>query len=286
RNHFLRLRSWLAARCLPVSEARQLGARSAMPPDQDTAPRRLRADARNNRRRLVEAARDVLIERGPAAPLDEIARRAGTGIATLYRHFPDRQALIRDVILDTLLRTNDEARQAASEEPDPSRALARYMHRAIDVRTAAVIPAQLAEAPLDHDEIRQARQTGPPCSRHSSAQPTGPPPCAATSPPVIPACSSSPCPAPSPPAPPPTPPPLPVPPWPPPPPPPPAAPRRPRPPPPPPSPPPPPRCPPPRAAWGSARHQRLDTDASNAPPARCVTRQPPPSPARCLRKRK
>jgi AcrR family transcriptional regulator len=132
-----------------------------MPPNQDDAPRRpLRADARDNRRRLVEAARDVLLERGPAAPLDEIARRAGTGIATLYRHFPDRKALIRDVILDALQRTIDEARQAASEEPDPFRALARYMHRAIDVRTAAVIPALLAEAPLDDEEFRQARQTG------------------------------------------------------------------------------------------------------------------------------
>src|SRR5215472_3373626 len=124
-----------------------------MPPDEDDAPRRpLRADARENRRRLIEAARDVLIERGPAAPLEEIARRAGTGIATLYRHFPDRQALIRAVILDAL--------QAAAEEPDPFRALARYMHRAIDVRTAAVIPALLAEAPFDDEEIGQARQTG------------------------------------------------------------------------------------------------------------------------------
>src|SRR5215469_6721374 len=132
-----------------------------MPPYEDDAPRRpLRADARENRRRLIEAARDVLIERGPAAPLEEIARRAGTGIATLYRHFPDRQALIRDVILDALQRTADEARQAAAEEPDPFRALARYMHRAIDVRTAAVIPALLAEAPFDDEQIRQARQTG------------------------------------------------------------------------------------------------------------------------------
>ena len=132
-----------------------------MPPNQDHGPRRPpRADARNNRRRLIEAARDVLIERGPAAPLEEIARRAGTGIATLYRHFPDRRALIRDVILDALQRTNDEARQAATQEPDPFRALARYMHRAIDVRTAAVIPALLAEAPFDDEEIRQARQTG------------------------------------------------------------------------------------------------------------------------------
>ena len=132
-----------------------------MPPDHDDAPRRpQRADARDNRRRLIEAARDVLIERGPSAPLEEIARRAGIGIATLYRHFPDRQALIRDVILDALQRTNDEARQAAAHEPDPFRALARYMHRAIDVRTAAVIPALLDQAPLDDEEIRQARQTG------------------------------------------------------------------------------------------------------------------------------
>jgi AcrR family transcriptional regulator len=132
-----------------------------MPTDHDDAPRRpLRADARDNRRRLLEAARDVLIERGPSAPLEEIARRAGTGIATLYRHFPDRQALIRDVILDALQRTNDEARQAASQEPDPFRALARYMHRAIDVRTAAVIPALLDQAPLEDEEISQARQTG------------------------------------------------------------------------------------------------------------------------------
>ena len=132
-----------------------------MPPDHDDAPRRpQRADARDNRRRLIEAARDVLIERGPAAPLEEIARRAGTGIATLYRHFPDRRALIRDVILDALQRTNDEARQAATQEPDPFGALARYMHQAIDVRTAAVIPALLDQAPFDDEEIRQARQTG------------------------------------------------------------------------------------------------------------------------------
>jgi AcrR family transcriptional regulator len=132
-----------------------------MPPNRDSAPRRpLRADARDNRRKLIQAARDVLIERGPAAPLEEIARRAGTGIATLYRHFPDRQALIRDVILDALQATNDEARQAATAEPDPFGALARYMHRAIDVRTAAVIPALLDQAPLDDEEISQARQTG------------------------------------------------------------------------------------------------------------------------------
>ena len=124
-------------------------------------PRRLRADAQDNRRRLLDAARDVFIERGPAAPLDEIARRAGTGIATLYRRFPDRQALISEVVRDAIERTTEEARLAAQQEPDPFRALARYMHRVVDVRTAAVIPALLDEIPFDDEELQHARSAGP-----------------------------------------------------------------------------------------------------------------------------
>jgi AcrR family transcriptional regulator len=123
--------------------------------------RPLRADARDNRRRLLEAARDVFIEQGASAPLDEIARRAGIGIATLYRRFPDRQALTRAVILDALQRTMDEARRAAEEEADPFGALVRYMHRAIDARTAAVIPALLGEVNFADEEIARARQEGP-----------------------------------------------------------------------------------------------------------------------------
>jgi AcrR family transcriptional regulator len=132
-----------------------------MPPIHSSLPGRpLRADARDNRRRLLEAARDAFIERGPGASLEEIARRAGTGIATLYRRFPDRRALIREVVLDGLQRTAEEAHQAALEEPDPFLALARYMHRAIDVRTAAVIPALLGQIPFDDEEIDRARQAG------------------------------------------------------------------------------------------------------------------------------
>ena len=132
-----------------------------MPPIHGSAPRPLRADARDNRLRLLEAARDVFIDRGPGAPLEEIARRAGTGIATLYRRFPDRRALIREVVLDSLQRTAEAAHQAAGEEPDPFAALARYMHWAIDVRTAAVISALLGEIPFDDEEITRARQAAP-----------------------------------------------------------------------------------------------------------------------------
>ncbi len=129
-----------------------------MPQTRDAAERRpLRADARDNRRRLLDAARDVFIEQGPSAPLDEIARRAGTGIATLYRRFPDRRALMREVVLDALQRTAEQARLAAGEEPDPFRALVSYLHRAIDVRTAAVIPTLLGEVSFEDGEMTRAR---------------------------------------------------------------------------------------------------------------------------------
>jgi AcrR family transcriptional regulator len=124
-------------------------------------PRPLRADAAGNRRKLLDAARDVFIEIGPAAPLEEIARRAGTGIATLYRRFPDRQTLMRDVVLDAIERSAEEARLAAEQEPDAFSALVRYMHQAIDVRSAAVIPALLGEVPMDDEKIAQAREAAP-----------------------------------------------------------------------------------------------------------------------------
>jgi len=117
----------------------------------------LRADARLNRVRILVAARDVFVEQGPGAPLEEISRRAGTGIGTLYRRFPDRQALMRAVVLDALERTTEEAHRAIDEEADPFAALVRYMHAALDTRIAAVIPVLLEEVPLDDDEILRSR---------------------------------------------------------------------------------------------------------------------------------
>ena len=55
----------------------------------------LRADARRNRERVLAAARAVFAEHGIDAPMATVARRAGVGVATLYRHFPTRDALVR-----------------------------------------------------------------------------------------------------------------------------------------------------------------------------------------------
>src|SRR5271163_4111091 len=75
------------------------------PPDQELAQptgqpatrpaEQLRADARQNRTRLISAATAAFAEKGADAPLEDIARRAGVGIGTLYRHFPSRLDLQR-----------------------------------------------------------------------------------------------------------------------------------------------------------------------------------------------
>lgn len=80
---------------------------------------RLRADAARNRERILAAARETFVQHGPDASLDEIARRAGLGNATLYRHFPDRTSLIKHVLLYVNQRIIDKAQRAMEEQNDP-----------------------------------------------------------------------------------------------------------------------------------------------------------------------
>jgi len=68
------------------------------------SPDHLRADARRNRQRLLDVAHEAFLEYGVTASMDEIARRAGVGSGTLYRHFPTREALILALVADDLER--------------------------------------------------------------------------------------------------------------------------------------------------------------------------------------
>ncbi len=119
---------------------------------------RMRADARRNRDQILVAARDIFADRGPGAPLEEVAQRAGVGIGTLYRRFPDRPSLLRAVALDVLARVAYEARLALAEEPNAFQALARYMHRALDLRIGVVMPALVNQIPLEDAELLRARE--------------------------------------------------------------------------------------------------------------------------------
>jgi AcrR family transcriptional regulator len=123
-----------------------------------SAVRALRADARRNQAQLLSAARDVFVERGSGVSLDEIARRAGVGIATLYRRFPDRTALLRAVVIDALEQTRLIAESALADEADAFDALVRYLHAALDVRVSAVVPLVLDKLDLDDAELRAARE--------------------------------------------------------------------------------------------------------------------------------
>lgn len=91
----------------------------------DGAPRQ-RRDARRNRELLLEAAHEVFTEQGLDAALDVIARRAGVGNATLYRHFPTRAALVDAVFRDSLTGTMD-AGERARKAPDAWAGLTGYL---------------------------------------------------------------------------------------------------------------------------------------------------------------
>jgi AcrR family transcriptional regulator len=92
----------------------------------------MRADARRNSDLLIATARTVFAEKGAEAPLDEIAKRAGVGPGTLYRHFPNRDALVEAVYKDEVSELADLADELLAAHPDePLVALDEWMRAQI-----------------------------------------------------------------------------------------------------------------------------------------------------------
>lgn len=118
---------------------------------------RPRADALRNRERIVTAAREMLVEFGPDVPLDEIARRAGVGNATVYRNFPDRGALVREVLCSVMDRMSAAAERALAESGDAFAALERFAHTAVDERISALCPVVQAQFDHRHPDLDEAR---------------------------------------------------------------------------------------------------------------------------------
>ncbi|MEU1074678.1 MULTISPECIES: TetR family transcriptional regulator [unclassified Streptomyces] len=94
-------------------------------------PSVLRADARRNRERILEAAVRAFSEKGPDVAIDTIAKAAGVGSATLYRHFPTREALVEAAYRNELARVCDSATTLLADHA-PDRALRLWMDRFID----------------------------------------------------------------------------------------------------------------------------------------------------------
>jgi AcrR family transcriptional regulator len=81
-----------------------------------TPERPLRADARRNRERVIEAARGAFAEAGADLPMEEIARRAGVGIGTVYRHFPNKEALLDALLASQLALFVERTRTALNKD--------------------------------------------------------------------------------------------------------------------------------------------------------------------------
>jgi AcrR family transcriptional regulator len=81
--------------------------------------RPLRADARRNRERILESARAVFSEFGVEAQIDDVARRAGVGVGTVYRHFPTKEALMAELVRQKFRFLADRAREALGREDEP-----------------------------------------------------------------------------------------------------------------------------------------------------------------------
>jgi AcrR family transcriptional regulator len=123
----------------------------------------LRADAARNRAAIIEAAREVFAEQGLDASLDEIARRAGTGNATLYRRFPTRGDLVGAVFGEAMAE-HLQAVEAGLACDDPWRGFASYIEavgamQARDRGIADLVTMDLSPAP-EIEELRSRAFTG------------------------------------------------------------------------------------------------------------------------------
>jgi AcrR family transcriptional regulator len=147
--------------------------RAVAPVSETGRPRR--RDAERNRETLLAAAREAFAEGGVAVGVDQIARRAGVGPATLYRHFPSKAELI-DAILSETAQAMCEVIRGASMLPDATEALREVVHRILDeqvrdrtfrdllawhnAESAAEVPALVELAELLAGIIARAQEAG------------------------------------------------------------------------------------------------------------------------------
>jgi AcrR family transcriptional regulator len=118
----------------------------------------VRADAQRNRELIVATALDLLTAHGARVSMEEIARAAGLGVGTLYRHFPDRQALLEHIATDALVGLLAFSRAAVAEDGPRWDVLCRIIARCAELPLALTRsisspnPAR-AELAREHDEL-------------------------------------------------------------------------------------------------------------------------------------
>jgi AcrR family transcriptional regulator len=98
-------------------------------------PQGMRADARRNRTRILEAAEQVFAENGVSASTEEVASRAGVAIGTVFRHFPTKEDLLRAIMKGLLKRLADDV-GSLQADGDPATALFTFFSRVVEQAAA------------------------------------------------------------------------------------------------------------------------------------------------------
>ncbi len=123
-------------------------------PPMEEEPRRLRADAERNRRRLLDAATEMFCERGLDVGVGEIAQQAGVGRGTLFRNFPSKEHLIAAILVQRLNESITRGR-AALEAPDPGEALFDLIDQSVGrSQTDRALFDALGDTWLANEDIR------------------------------------------------------------------------------------------------------------------------------------
>jgi AcrR family transcriptional regulator len=93
---------------------------------------KLRADARRNRERIIVAARQVFGEKGEEAQMDDVARQAGVGVGTVYRHFPSKEVLMGELVKQKFEAITERTREAL-EQDDAWEAFCELLRRSAEI---------------------------------------------------------------------------------------------------------------------------------------------------------
>jgi AcrR family transcriptional regulator len=118
------------------------------------AARPLRADARRNHARILQAADAIFAAEGPSASTDEVARRAGVAIGTVFRHFPTKEALLEAVVVERLRSLVEEARSQSSAD-DPGAAFFAFFAQWVELgATKHALAEALAGAGVDVEAVQ------------------------------------------------------------------------------------------------------------------------------------
>jgi AcrR family transcriptional regulator len=131
---------------------------SAPDPDRPDRPRRIRRDAEENRERLLAAAAPVALREGDNVPMATIAGLAGVGVATLYRSFADRDALINALQLRAYGFLGDILAEVETLELSGLDSIGEFLTRALAISDQLVLPLHGAP-PLVSPEATEARQS-------------------------------------------------------------------------------------------------------------------------------